>query len=104
VKAARRAAGPEPIRGVKGDAMPSRHLLWRLCEGKTSALQVRVTSARQRPGCALLQVGLFLRLEPASPKPAGAKCLLCQRDLGIMAAAPIKATNSYERVHQKGER
>lgn len=74
--------------------MPLAHVLWRLAEGHTSPLQVRVTSACQWRGCALLQVDLLMRLDPASPKPAAATYPLCQRDLRIVAAAPIKATNT----------
>jgi hypothetical protein len=71
--------------------VPLAHVLWRLAEGKTAALHVRVTSACQWPGCALLQVELIMRLDPASPKPTAAMCPLCQRDMRIMGATPVTA-------------
>jgi hypothetical protein len=74
--------------------MPLAHLLWRLSEGRTAALQIRVSSACEWPSCPLQRVDLTLRLNPQAPKPTEAGCPLCARAMRILSAAPVSATET----------
>ena len=74
--------------------MPLAHVLWRLAEGRTSPLHVRVATRCEYPSCPLQCVELIMCLDPSAPKPTAAGCPLCARAMRNLSAAPMSARNT----------
>jgi hypothetical protein len=78
----------------EGADMPLVHVLWRLSAGRTTSLCIHLTTRREwaasQAGC----VSLTMLSDPAGPKPEVASCPLCHRALRIVAAAPVRVTET----------
>jgi hypothetical protein len=69
--------------------MALQHLLWRLSENKTTPVMIQLRASCSWPGCQAGSIEWTMRLAPREPKPESANCVLCGRELQVLAAAPI---------------